>query len=674
MGHEEHKESCCDAHAHEHHHEHHHGDGCSCGHEHGHHHGDGCGCGHEHSGAEAHENRTMLIRLIVGAVLFATGLAAHLLHAPLYVTLPLFLLAYGVLAYDVIYNGVRGLFHGQFFGEALLMTISSIGAFVLGEYPEAVAVMLFYQLGEWLTDLALDRSQDSIRAVLDIRPDTATVLRDGREETVSPDDVAIGETILIRPGERIPLDGVILSGVSALDTRALTGESVPRTAREGDPVLSGCIALDGVLTVRTEKTFGESTASKIIRLVEEASDRKTPAERFISKFARWYTPAVVGAAVLLAVLPPLLLHESWTEWIHRALVFLVISCPCALVISIPLTVFGGLGAASREGILIKGGNYLEALHRVHTVVYDKTGTLTEGTFSVRRVLPADGFTKQDVLRLAAPAEAYSSHPIAVSIRAALDTPVPASAVSDVHTHSGRGVSAVYEGRTISVGNLRMMHELGLSPAEPDDVGTLAYVAADDTYIGCIVIADTLKPDSKAAIDGLKTLGVQRQIMLTGDAKQVGDAVANELGLDGVRSELLPDQKLAALEELDRTMPKNGVLVFVGDGINDAPVLARADVGFAMGALGSDAAIEAADAVLSADAPSKLCDAVRIAKRTHRITVENIAFALGMKALFLLLGALGIANLWIAVFGDVGVMLLAVLNAMRVFLKGHKTAS
>ena len=608
----------------------------------------------------------MLIRLIAGGVLFAAGLTAHLLKAPLYVQLPLFLLCYLILAYDVILNAVRGLIHGQFFGEALLMTISSIGAFVLGEYPEGAAVMLFYQLGEFLTDLALDRSQSSIRAILDIRPDTANVQRNGAIETVSPATVAIGETIVVRPGERIPLDGVILSGSSSLDTRALTGESVPRTAKEGDPVLSGCIALDGLLEVRVEKSFGESTASKIIRLVEEATDRKTPAERFITKFARWYTPAVAGAALLLAVIPPLFFHGVWSEWIHRALVFLVISCPCALVISIPLAVFCGLGAASREGILIKGGNFLEALNRVHTAVYDKTGTLTEGSFDVREIFAADGFAEEQVLELAAIGEAHASHPIAVSIKAAYGKPVDPGSVSDVHAFGGEGVSAVHGGRTIAVGNQKLMARLGLEPETPDTAGTCAFVALDGVYAGCIVISDALKSGSAEAIRGMKALGVKRQIMLTGDAKAVGGAVANELGLDGVQSELLPDQKLEAVEALYRDLPKGATLLFAGDGINDAPVLARADVGVAMGGLGSDAAIEAADAVIASDAPEKLCDAVRIAKRTHRITVENIVFALGVKAIFLLLGALGIANMWVAVFGDVGVMLLAVLNALRVF--------
>ncbi len=612
----------------------------------------------------------MLIRLIAGAVLFVAGLVSHFLKAPLYVQLPLFLLCYLILAYDVIFSAVRGLFRGQFFGESLLMTISSVGAFVLGEYPEGAAVMLFYQLGEFLTDLALDRSQDSIRAILDIRPDTANVQRGDAIETVSPASVAVGETIVVRPGERIPLDGVILSGASALDTRALTGESAPRSVHEGETVLSGCIALDGMLTVRVEKSFGESTASKIIRLVEEATDRKTPAERFISKFARYYTPAVVGAALLLAILPPLLFGGAWADWIHRALVFLVISCPCALVISIPLAVFCGLGASSREGILIKGGNFLEALNRAHTVVYDKTGTLTEGSFSVQRILPADGFTEQQVLELAAIAEQFSSHPIAVSIREAYGKALDTDA-DDVHAIGGEGVTATHGGHAIAVGNGKLMARLGLAPEAPETIGTLAFVALDGAYAGCIVISDAIKPDSKAAVEGLKALGIRRQIMLTGDAKAVGDAVAKELQLDGVQSELLPDQKLAALESLYADLPKGETVLFVGDGINDAPVLARADVGIAMGGLGSDAAIEAADAVITSDAPNKLIDAVCIAKRTHAITVQNIVFALGVKAVFLLLGALGVANMWVAVFGDVGVMLLAVLNALRVFRYSRK---
>ncbi len=612
----------------------------------------------------------MLIRLIVGAILFAGGLAAHLLRAPLYVQLPLFLACYAIVAYDIIWNAIRGILRGNVFGEAFLMTVSSIGAFVLGEYPEGAAVMLLYQFGEYLTDLALDRSQDSIRAILGIRPDTANVQRNGEIETVSPASVEIGETIVIRPGERIPLDGVILSGVSSLDTRALTGESVPRTAREGDSVLSGCIALDGMLSVRVEKSFGESTASKIIRLVEDAADRKTPAERFITKFARYYTPAVVIAAVLLAVVPSLI-AGNWAEWVHRALTFLVISCPCALVISIPLAVFGGLGAASRAGVLIKGGNFLEALAKAHTVVYDKTGTLTEGSFSVREISAANGFTKEDVLRFAAGAESFSTHPIAHSIIEAAGA-VP-SDVSDAHAIGGKGVTAAVDGHEVAVGSAKLMDLFGLSVSEPETVGTLAFVAIDRQYAGCIVIADALKPDSRDTVDTLRTLGIERQIMLTGDAKAVGEAVANELGLDGVSAELLPDQKLEAVEALYTTLPKNGSLLFLGDGINDAPVLARADVGVAMGGLGSDAAIEAADAIIPADAPGKLIDAIRIAKKTHRITIENIVFALGMKAIFLLLGALGLANLWVAVFGDVGVMLLAVLNALRILRKTKKAA-
>ena len=661
--HHDHDDCGC-GHEHGHHHDH---DGCGCGHEHGHHHDhDGCGCGHEHGGHEEGENRTMLIRLIVSGVLFVGGMVAHFLKAPVYVELPIFLACYLVIAYDVILNAVKGLRHGMVFGEAFLMTVSSIGAFALGEYPEGAAVMLLYQLGEFLTDLALDRSQDSIRAILDIRPDTANVLRGGETLSVSPASVEIGETILVRPGERVPLDGVVLSGSASLDTRALTGESVPRAAHEGDTVLSGCIALDGALTVRVEKSFGESTASKIIRLVEEASDRKTPAERFITKFARYYTPTVVIAAVLLAVVPSLITGE-WAVWIHRALTFLVISCPCALVISIPLAVFGGLGAASRAGVLIKGGNFLEALNKAHTVVYDKTGTLTEGSFKVREVRPANGFDRDTLLRLAAGAESLSTHPIAVSIREAFDGAIP-SDVTDCRETAGEGIHAAVEGHSVAIGNAKLMRSLNLSVSEPEAVGTQVFAAIDGAYAGCIVISDALKSDSLKTVGALKSLGVERQIMLTGDAKAAADAIAGELHLDGVQSELLPDQKLAAVEQLYETLPKGRTLLFVGDGINDAPVLARADVGVAMGGLGSDAAIEAADAVLMADAPSKLIDALQIAKKTHRITVENIVFALGMKAIFLVLGALGVANLWIAVFGDVGVMLLAVLNALRVLKK------
>ena len=663
--HHEHEQDACSEH--EHNHEH---DACGCGHHHGHDHG--CGCGHEHGGHEEGENRVMLIRLIVSGVLFLGGLLAHFLKAPLYAELPLFLICYAVIAYDVIWNAIRGILRGKVFGESFLMTVSAVGAFIIGEYPEGAAVLLLYQFGEWLTDLALDRSQDSIRAILDVRPDTANVLRDGQIDVVSPASVAIGETIVVRPGERVPLDGVITAGSSLLDTRALTGESVPQFRKEGDTVLSGCIAADGTLSVRVEKSFGESTASRIIRLVEDAADRKAPAERFITKFARVYTPAVVLAAVLLAVVPSLF-TGAWTEWIHRALTFLVISCPCALVISIPLAVFGGLGAASRAGILIKGGNFLEALNGAHTVVFDKTGTLTEGSFSVRRILPEAGFSEEALLRLAAGAESLSTHPIAHSILAAYGTPVDPASVSDAHAIPGEGVTAFVDGRFVAVGSAKLMRSLKLTVPEPEAVGTFAFVAVDGAYAGCIVIADRIKPDSADAIASLRALGVERQIMLTGDAKPVAEAVAQTLGLDGVSAQLLPDQKLEAVETLFETLPKGKTLLFLGDGINDAPVLKRADVGVAMGGLGSDAAIEAADAIIPADAPSKLCDAIRIARKTHRITLENIVFALGMKAIFLALGALGLANLWIAVFGDVGVMLLAVLNAMRILKNPRRDA-
>ena len=498
--HHEHGECCC-----HHKHEHAHGECChEHEHHHGHSHGDACGCGHEHGGHEEGENRTMLIRLIAGAALFAGGMIAHLCKAPLYIELPIFLACYAVVAYDIVWNAIRGIVRGNVFGEAFLMTIASIGAFALGEYPEGAAVMLLYQLGEFLTDLALDRSQDSIRAILDIRPDTANVQRNGETVSVPPADVAIGETIIVRPGERIPLDGVILSGTSSLDTRALTGESVPRTALEGDAVLSGCIALDGVLSICVEKSFGESTASKIIRLVEDAADRKTPTERFITKFARVYTPAVVIAAVLLAVVPSLI-FGNWADWIHRALTFLVISCPCALVISIPLAVFGGLGAASKAGILIKGGNFLEALNKAHTVVYDKTGTLTEGSFSVREVLPENGFTKEALLSLAAGAESFSTHPIAKSILEAADG-LPED-VSDAHTLSGKGVTATVDGHTVAVGNQKLMGSLNLSVTEPETVGTKAFVAIDGKYAGCIVIADALKADSSDTVNALRSLGI-----------------------------------------------------------------------------------------------------------------------------------------------------------------------
>ena len=602
----------------------------------------------------------MIVRLAIGGILLLAGLLLrHLTALPWYVLLPVFLAAYITVGYDVVLGAIRGLLHGRVFGESFLMSVSSIGAFCIGEYPEAVAVMLLYQLGELLEDYAVDRSRDSITALLDIRPDSATMLQNGQCVPVHPSAVPLGAKVLVKPGERIPLDGTVVDGRSSLDTRALTGEPVPRTVREGDTVLSGCINESGALTIETTKSFAESTASKIIDLVENASSRKAPSERFISRFARFYTPIVVGLAVLVAVVPSLL-TGNWVEWIRKSFVFLVISCPCALVISIPLTFFGALGAASRRGILVKGGNYMEALNNVSTVVFDKTGTLTEGAFSVQRIVPQNGHTEAEVLHIGAAAEQLSTHPIAASILCANgDAPLPPC---DVYEElSGRGIRAEFAGKTVFVGNDRLLLSEGISFTPVDDAGTKVYVAQDGETLGCIVIADALKSDSLETVRSLKARGI-RTVMLTGDNEKSAAAMASTLGIDEMHADLLPADKVAHVEA--RTHG-DGKVVFVGDGINDAPVLARADIGVAMGALGSDAAIEAADVVLMTDEPKKLIEALDLAKATRRIVVQNIAFALGVKMLFMLLGVLGVADMWIAVIGDVGVMLLAVLNAMRI---------
>ncbi|MCQ2443906.1 MAG: cadmium-translocating P-type ATPase [Mailhella sp.] len=572
--------------------------------------------------------------------------------------------AYIILGIDVVGRALRNIGRGRIFDENFLMSISTIGAFGIGEYPEAVAVMLFYQIGEFFQSLAVRRSRRSIASLMDIRPDSAAVMRDGSLISVSPESVCPGESIVVRPGEKVPLDGVVTEGSSMMDTRALTGESVPRRASCGDTVLSGCIAVDGMLEIRVTRPFAESTASRVLDLVENAASRKAPAENFITSFARWYTPAVVIAAAMLAVIPPLFLGGAWKEWLERCFIFLVISCPCALVISIPLTIFGGIGAASRRGVLVKGGNYLEALNHISTIVFDKTGTLTKGTFEVVAIAPAPGYTEDGVLSLAAGAERFSTHPIAQSILRAAEGKIPQH-VSEASETAGRGVRASVDGHAVIAGNEKMMLDAGITPSAHTGIGSHVHVAADGIYAGCIVIADEPKADSAAALSALRAAGVERTIMLTGDEAAIGEAVAEELGIDECHAELLPDRKVEILEELDRSKKPGSKLVFVGDGINDAPVLARADIGIAMGALGSDAAIEAADIVLMTDEPSRIAEAVRIAKATRAIVVQNIVFALGVKFSFLALGALGIAGMWAAVFGDVGVMVLAVLNAMRI---------
>lgn len=615
------------------------------------------------------DSKKMTIRLISGAVIYALGIGlAFFAKVPLPVELGFLIVAYIILGSDVVMKAIKNIAKGRIFDENFLMSLSTIGAFVIGEYPEAVAVMLFYQVGEFFQDIAVKRSRKSIADLMDIRPDSATVKRNDELLTVAPETVAVGEMIVVKPGEKIPLDGVVLEGESMLDTKALTGESVPRKVREGDEALSGCINQSGVLTIKVTKAFGESTAAKIIDLVENASSRKAPTENFITTFARYYTPVVVIFAAILAILPPLLSGGNWIEWIHRGFVFLVISCPCALVISIPLTFFGGIGAASRHGVLVKGSNYLEALNKVSIVVFDKTGTLTKGVFKVTELLPVNGFTDEQLLGYAAKAEYFSNHPIAKSVLSAYGKELDRSAITNFNEISGHGISAETDGKTILAGNSKLMDAENIRYTPCDKAGTKVHVAVDGQYAGCILIADEIKKDSKSAIAKLKRIGVEKTVMLTGDDEKIGKAVADELGLDEYHAQLLPDQKVEKLELLDSKKRQDSKLAFIGDGINDAPVLARADVGIAMGGLGSDAAIEAADVVLMTDEPSKLVEAIDVAKATKRIVLQNIIIALGIKGVFLLLGAFGIAGMWEAVFGDVGVAIIAVLNAMRILKK------
>lgn len=618
---------------------------------------------HEHGEGEG---KSILLRLAVGAVIYVAGITIGSLTAlPSTFETALLIIAYVILGGDVVLSAVRNILKGHIFDENFLMSLSSIGAFIIGEHYEAVAVMLFYQIGEFFQDMAVNHSRRSIADLMDIRPDSATVSRHGQLITISPEDVNAGETIVVKPGERIPLDGLVIDGESTLDTTALTGESVPRNIRAGDEALSGCINQSGVLTIRVTKAYGESTAQKIIDMVENASNRKAPTESFITKFARYYTPIIVITAVILAVIPPLVFDREWIEWIHRGFVFLVISCPCALVISIPLAFFGGIGAASKHGILVKGGNYLEALNNVSVVVFDKTGTLTKGVFNVTEIIPAGSFTDQQVLKYAAQAESYSNHPIAKSILTAYGESIDKNGISDYHEISGHGISVIADGKNILAGNDRMMNLKWIAYTQCNAIGTKVYVAVDGKFAGCILISDVIKPDSKRAIAQLKSFGVERCVMLTGDNKRIAGAVADELGLDAYHAELLPDQKVEKLAQLDKSKRAGSKLAFVGDGINDAPVLAQADVGIAMGGLGSDAAIEAADVVLMTDEPTKLIDAIKIARATKRIVVQNIVISLGIKGIFLILGACGIAGMWEAVFGDVGVALIAVFNAMRI---------
>ena len=606
------------------------------------------------------KQKRMLFRVLASAVLFAVAL---LLPTEGWLRLFTFLIPYAVIAWDVLWRAVRNIAHGQVFDENFLMSLATVGALATGEYPEAVFVMLFYQVGELFQSYAVDQSRKSITSLMDIRPDYANIEVDGQLRQVDPEDVAVGDTIVIKAGERIPLDGVVLEGTSNVDTAALTGESLPREAQPGDDVISGCVNLSGLLRVRVTKAFEESTVAKILDLVENSSSKKAKAENFITKFARYYTPAVVLAAVALALLPPLFTSIQWVDSIQRALNFLVVSCPCALVISVPLSFFGGIGGASKNGILVKGGNYLEVLAKTELVVFDKTGTLTRGVFNVTAIHP-DHCGEAQLLELAALAESYSDHPISRSLKEAYGKELDASRVSKVEELSGRGVRATVDGRQICAGNDKLMEDIGVSWHPCHRVGTTVHVASDGVYLGHIVISDEVKPDAKEAITALKACGVRRTVMLTGDAKAVGESVAQELGLDEVHTQLLPADKVTRVEALLGEVSPKGALAFVGDGINDAPVLSRADIGIAMGGLGSDAAIEAADIVLMDDKPSKLADAIRIARRTLAIVRQNIVFALAVKFLVLALSAAGVANMWEAVFADVGVSVIAILNAMR----------
>lgn len=612
------------------------------------------------------KQKRLLTRIIVAAVLF---LAGNLVPLPEWAEMGIFLICYAVAGWDIVWKAITNILHGQVFDENFLMTIATAGALILGEHSEGVAVMLFYQVGEWFQSYAVSKSRKSITSLMDIRPDYANIEQDGKLVQVDPDEVKIGDTIIVKPGERVPLDGKIIKGTSALDTSALTGESMPREVEPGMDVISGCINQTGILTIQTTKEFGESTVAKILDLVENASDKKGRTENFISRFARYYTPIVVFAALALALLPPLVLQQPFSTWIYRALTFLVISCPCALVISIPLSFFGGIGGSSRIGVLVKGSNYLESLAHAEIVVFDKTGTLTKGSFAVTEIHPVDMEDSQ-LLELAAYAEDYSNHPISLSIKAAYGEKIDSSRISDVQEIAGHGVRAVIDGKKILAGNAKLMEKEHVRYAPSSSVGTVVYLACNGKYAGCIVIEDEIKADAAASIKNLKSSGIRRTVMLTGDADAVGKKVAGRLGLDQAYTELLPADKVDRVEDLLKEKSEKGRLVFVGDGINDAPVLARADVGIAMGGLGSDAAIEAADVVLMTDEPSKIAAVMKIARKTIRIANQNIVFALGIKFLVLILGAIGKANMWAAVFADVGVSIIAILNAIRAMRVKH----
>lgn len=639
------------------------------------------------------KQKNMLTRILVTAVLYAALVAAdHMKMIPAvfegWKLLFLYFIPYFVIGWDILYKAVRNIKNGQIFDENFLMAVATIGAFGVNEYSEAVAVMLFYQVGELFQSYAVNRSRQSITDLMDICPEYANIEEDGQLKQEDPDDVEVGDIIVIKPGEKIPLDGKVVFGESMVDTSALTGESVPRTVKEGDDLVSGCVNGNGLLRAEVTKEFDDSTVAKILELVENASSKKAHVENFITRFARYYTPAVVIGAVVLAVIPPLFAGQSWAEWVRRACTFLVISCPCALVISVPMSFFSGIGAASKKGVLVKGSNYLEIMSKLHTVVFDKTGTLTKGEFKVARIYSVDeeadttgngenesgesaengtdprSEKQRKVLELAALAESYSDHPISRSIRDAWGKELDQSRVSDAQEISGHGVKVKIDGKMVLAGNGKLMDEKGISYTECDSIGTVVYVAEDGRFLGSIVIADGIKDGVKDAIQRLKRAGVSKTVMLTGDRRNVAEAVAKEIGLDEVHAQLLPGDKVDAVESMMKFLPESKKLAFVGDGINDAPVLSRADVGIAMGSMGSDAAIEAADVVLMDDDPGKIADIVRISRKTMGIVMQNIVFALGVKFVVLAMGAFGVANMWEAVFADVGVSVIAILNAMR----------
>lgn len=603
-----------------------------------------------------------LIKIMIALILFVVAMAVDLQND--WINNGIFIVSYLIVGFEILIKAVKNIFRGKVFDENFLMSVATLGAFAIGEFPEAVAVMLFYQVGELFQDYAVDKSRKSIASLMDIRPDYANVIRNGKEEKVDPSEVKIGDTIVIKPGEKVPLDGVVTEGKTTLDTKALTGESVPRDAEKGDTVLSGCINLSGTIKMEVTKEFGESTVSKILDLVENASSKKAKSENFITKFAAYYTPIVVLIAVVLAIVPPLIIEgASFQDWLYRALSFLVVSCPCALVISIPLSFFGGIGGASKMGVLVKGSNYLEALSNAEIMAFDKTGTITEGVFEVQNVEPV-GISKEELLKVAAYAEHYSNHPISKSIKKAYNNTIDEKEIIDSQEISGKGIEAKIGNQDVLAGNEKLMNEKGIEFEKCTHIGSVVYVAIDGKYVGHIVIADKIKEDAKRTIEELKKNNIKQTVMLTGDRKNIGEAVAKEVGIDKVYTELLPDGKVEKVEELLKTCSEKGKLAFVGDGINDAPVLAMADIGIAMGGLGADSAIEAADIVIMTDQPSKIISAMKLSKKTMRIVRENIVFAIGVKVLVLVLTALGLSSMWQAVFADVGVSVIAILNALR----------